>query len=134
MSIRKEALIMTDVLTANLDSIIETKVQKTDKEEIHENKIIRYLEYRKLIKSDYAQDLIKKYIQKDKKNKHCQYIIKGTRITVEDIIRILAIKENAELEDIKKEYPSLENIEQVIAAILLYADKKLRLWKIIFDK
>ncbi len=77
---------------------------------------------------------MKEYIIKDKTINSGRATIKGTRVTPEDIGRILLKKENMEVKDIMEEYPSLENEEQVLAGLMYYVRKNVSFINILFAK
>lgn len=136
IKIRKEANIMTNVLI-NAENIIDTYEEKKDFDNKEPSKfeyILLYYKIKKAINEEYAQELMKKYIVKDKAINSGRATIKGTRVTPEDIGRILLIKENINIKDIKKEYPSLSNEEEVLAGLIYYIDKNISLIRILFSR
>lgn len=136
MFIRKGAKIMTNVLT-NADNIIGTYEEKKNIENKESSKselILLYLKIRDVIADEEAQELMKKYIIKDKTINSGRATIKGTRVTPEDIGRILVKRENMDIEDIMEEYPSLDNEEQVLAGLMYYVKKKVSFINILFSK
>lgn len=117
----KGGSIMTDILTTentinfiNNNTLEEKKQKRGRFSSMYELLEIKYnKKYNKLIE---------KHIEKNNEIKDGRAILKGTRITAEDI---LYITEEAQinheknwLEYIFKEYPSIQNQEQVLAAIL----------------
>lgn len=135
MVVRKGAKNMTNVLT-NARNIIDTyeETQDFDKEFSRLELIFEYYKIKKVINEERAQKLIQNYIVKDKTINSGRATIKGTRVTPDDIGRVLLVKENMEIEDIIKEYPSLENEEQVIAGLIFYVDKNISLIKLLFAR
>lgn len=136
MLVRKGAKIMTNVLT-NADNIIGTYEEKKSNEskEISKSELfLLYLKIRDVINDEEAQQLMKEYIIKDKTINSGRATIKGTRVTPEDIGRILLKKENMEVKDIMEEYPSLENEEQVLAGLMYYVRKNVSFINILFAK
>lgn len=128
---RKGANIMTNVLI-NAENIIDNYCEEPKNSKLET--ILLYCKIKKVINEDYAQSLVKKYIEKDKAINSGRATIKGTRVTPEDIGRILLIKENMKIKDIMKEYPSLNNEEEVLAGLIYYMSKNISLRKILFAK
>lgn len=131
---RKGAITMTEVLT-NVENIME---QYEDKSYQEINKITRIefiltvYKIKKIIKSDFAQRIIKENIIRDKTINEGRYTIKGTRITPEDIGRIIT-KEKVTVEEIYEEYPSLDKDEQILAGLFIYM-KDIFTWrKVLFS-
>lgn len=126
---------MTNVLT-NARNIIDTyeETQDFDKDFSKLEMIFEYYKIKKVINEERAQKLIKDYIVEDKTINSGRATIKGTRVTPDDIGRILLIKENIEIEDVLKEYPSLEKEEQVIAGLIFYVDKHISLIKLLLAR
>ena len=136
MEIRKGATIMTNVLV-NAENIIDTYEDRKEPEERELSKIeimLTYYKLKRVINDESAQRLVKKHIVKDKSINSGRATIKGTRVTPEDIGRILLAKEDMGIEDIMKEYPTLESKEQVVAGLIYYMDKHISLMKILFNK
>lgn len=119
---------MTNVLN-NVENIIENYEEhynnKTSKLEL----ILLYIKVKKIIKSDFAQNLIKEYIEKNSG----KYTIKGTRITSDDIGNVMSIKKISDVQDILDEYPSLDDEKQVLAGLMVYIDKHINLLNILFQ-
>ena len=136
MEIRKGATIMTNVLV-NAENIIDTYEDRKEPEDRELSKIeimLTYYKLKRVINDESAQRLVKKHIVKDKSINSGRVTIKGTRVTPEDIGRILLAKEDMGIEDIMKEYPTLESKEQVVAGLIYYMDKHISLMKILFNK
>ena len=136
MEIRKGATIMTNVLV-NAENIIDTYEDRKEPEDRELSKIeimLTYYKLKRVINDESAQRLVKKHIVKDKSINSGRATIKGTRVTPEDIGRILLAKEDMGIEDIMKEYPTLESTEQVVAGLIYYMDKHISLMKILFNK
>lgn len=126
---------MTNILI-NAESIIDTYEDKKIFDSKVPSKIEYILLYRKVkraVNTEYAQELMKKYIIKDKTINSGRATIKGTRVTPEDIGKALFIKENMDVKDIIQEYPSLTNEEEVLAGLIYYINK-ISLIKILFSK
>lgn len=124
---------MTNVLT-NADNIIG-RYEKKDVEKKDASKlelISLYLKMKDVINEEEAQELMKTYIIKDKTINSGRATIKGTRVTPEDIGRILIKKENMGVKDIMKEYPSLDSEEQVLAGLMYYVSKNVSFMNILF--
>lgn len=126
---------MTDVLT-NVESIMENyenehfeKNNEITKVEI----ILIVYKMKKIIKSEYAQKIIRENIIKDKTINEGRYTIKGTRVTPEDIARTVCSKEMS-FEDIFEEYPSLDNQNQIMAALFFYIEQNIKWSKVLFAK
>lgn len=119
---------MTEVLTNVeyiMDNYQEEQLKKNDKITKVEI-ILSVYKMKKIVKSEYAQKIIKENIIKDKTINEGRYTIKGTRVTPEDIERIICSKEEVTFEDIYNEYPSLENENQIMAGILFYVQKNIK--------
>ncbi len=115
----------------NFDCLIETvdkdiDVKKYEKLEL----ILSYLKFKKAIKSDKAQNLIKKNIVEE----NSKYYIKGTRISANSIGSFFVTNKIKNFKDLLKEYPSLENEDQITAAMLCFVRDNINLLKIIFIK
>lgn len=125
---RKGAITMTNVLN-NVENIIENYEEHYNNDRTSRLELIlSYMKVRKIIKSDFAQNLIKEYIEKNSG----KYTIKGTRITSDDIGNVMSIKKITNVQDILEEYPSLDNEKQVLAGLIVYVDKHVNLFKILF--
>lgn len=134
--VRREANKMTNVLI-NADNIIDTYEEKKDFENREPStleNILLYWKIKKVIHEEYAKKLTKKYIIKDKTINSGRATIKGTRVTPDDIGRILFADKDIEIKDIMENYPSLSKEEQVLAGLIYYVDKHLSLAKILFAK
>jgi len=127
---------MTNILM-NAENIIDTYENKKEFENKEPSKlehILLYFKVRSIINEKHSQELMKKYIIKDKAINSGRATIKGTRVTPEDIGRILFTTENIDIKDIMKDYPSLEKEEEILAGLIYYFDKHLSLIKILFAK
>ena len=127
---------MTNALM-NADNIFDTYEEKKDfenrKPSTLEN-ILLYWKIKKVIHQEYAKNLTEKYIIKDKAINSGRATIKGTRVTPDDIGRILFVDKDIEVKDIMEDYPSLSKEEEVLAGLIYYVDKHLSLAKILFAK
>lgn len=127
---------MTNALM-NADNIFDTYEEKKDfenrKPSTLEN-ILLYWKIKKVIHQEYAKNLTEKYIIKDKAINSGRATIKGTRVTPDDIGRILFVDKDIEVKDIMEDYPSLSKEEEVLAGLIYYVDKHLSLTKILFAK
>jgi uncharacterized protein (DUF433 family) len=134
--VRREANKMTNALM-NADNIFDTYEEKKDfenrKPSTLEN-ILLYWKIKKVIHQEYAKNLTEKYIIKDKAINSGRATIKGTRVTPDDIGRILFVDKDIEVKDIMEDYPSLSKEEEVLAGLIYYVDKHLSLTKILFAK
>ena len=134
--VRREANKMTNALM-NADNIFDTYEEKKDfenrKPSTLEN-ILLYWKIKKVIHQEYAKNLTEKYIIKDKAINSGRATIKGTRVTPDDIGRILFVDKDIEVKDIMEDYPSLSKEEEVLAGLIYYVDKHLSLAKILFAK
>ena len=125
---RKGAITMTNVLN-NVENIIENYEEHYNNEKTSRLEIILlYMKVKKIIKSDFAQNLIKEYIEKVSG----KYTIKGTRITGDDIGYVMSIKKDMTIQDVLNEYPSLDNEKQALAGLMVYIDKHMSLLKLLF--
>ena len=127
---KKEGLNMENVLE-NFDCLIETvdkdiDVKRYEKLEL----ILSYLKFKKAIKSDKAQNLVKENIEVE----NGKYYIKGTRISTNSIGSFFVTNKIKNFKDLLKEYPSLENEDQITAAMLCFVRDNINLLKIIFIK
>lgn len=130
----KGAIKMTDVLT-NFENVIDDCANET-KNEINPRVELIFMVYRfkKLIKTDFAQKIIKENIVKDKNINQGRYTIKGTRITPEDIGQIMINNKNVSINTIYDELPSIENEEQILAGLFVFIKKNFTWRKILFSK
>ena len=130
----KGAIKMTDVLT-NFENVIDNCANET-KDEINPRVELIFMVYRfkKLIKTDFAQKIIKENIVKDKNINQGRYTIKGTRITPEDIGQIMINNKNVSINTIYDELPSIENEEQILAGLFVFIKKNFTWRKILFSK
>lgn len=121
---------MTDILT--MDNIKDFIGETTTKEK-NDSKLYFILLFLS-IKFESKDKIINKYIVKDKKIRNGKATIKGTRITTDDMLCIIAEANNEK--DWKKyifeQYPSIENLQQIEAA-LKYSIKKANTLKFIFS-
>lgn len=85
-------------------------------------------QFHRLIEVIDTDEKIKKMISDNiEKNRSIRFgkpIIKGTRITVEEVIGLLA--DNYSIDEILKQYTTLQNTEQVRAALLYYFNTNMR--------
>lgn len=132
--VRKGASKMTDVLT-NFENIMDdysnSKKEKTvSKLEF----IITVWQTKRILKNSFAQKIIKENIIKDKRINQGRATIKGTRITPEDIGRIIENETNVTLEKIRDEFPSIENKDQVLAGVFVFMKDRLKWKEILLSK
>ena len=136
MKLGKGADSMTNVLV-NANDIMDTYEEKDEirnKKLSKIEKILLYLKIKNTANSEYAQNLIKKYIGKNKEINSGRATILGTRVTPEDIVGLLLTREKIEVEDITKEFPSIENNDQIMAGLMYYFSNNLSLLHILFSK
>lgn len=121
---------MTIALTnvSNIMEQYEEKKEKNDKELTKIEILLTVYRIKQIIKSDFAQSIVNKYIIKDKTINGGRYTIKGTRITPEDIGRLVEYENNVTVEKILEEYPSLSNEEQILAGLFVHM-KKIFTWR-----
>ena len=134
--IRKEANIMTNVLL-NAENIIDTYEEKKDvssKKPSRIEYILLYFKVKQVTHGEYAKELVNKHIIKDKTINSGRATIRGTRVTPEDIGRVLVYKDNVKVKDILDEYPSLTNEEEVLAGLIYFIDKHVSLKQVLFNK
>lgn len=126
---------MTNVLN-NVDNIIGTYEEQNNENKVNSKLevILLYFKLKDVINNDEARELMKEYIIKDKTINSGRATIKGTRVTPDDIGRILIKKENMSMKDIMEEYPSLDKEEQVLAGLMYYVKKNLSFIQILFAK
>lgn len=79
-----------------------------------------------MVKDPNFDKIVKDNIVTDKNIKSGTPIIKGTRISTNDIMRILT--DDYEIEDIMKNFPTIKSEEQIIAAMVY----EIREWNFIF--
>lgn len=128
----RKGAIMTNVLM-NVENILDTYEEKENIDMSKVDALFLYYKTKKIIKSDYAQKIIQENIVKDKTINNGRYTIKGTRVTPEDIGRIVEIKDNVDIKDVMDEYPSLETKEQVLAGLMFYFKQNITLYKMLFS-
>ncbi len=80
-----------------------------------------------IVKDPRFDEIVKDNIIKDKNIKSGMAIIKGTRISTKDIIRML--KDDYNIEEVLKNFPTIKDEKQVLAALVYEARK----WNFIFD-
>lgn len=126
---------MTNVLN-NVDNIIGTYEEQNNENKVNSKLevILLYFKLKDVINNDEARELMKEYIIKDKTINSGRATIKGTRVTPDDIGRILIKKENMSMKDIMEEYPSLDKEEQVLAGLMYYVKKNLSFIQILFAR
>lgn len=126
----KEAPKMTNVLTSieNIMDYCNDNENNDKKNDRYIDLLILYLKGKAIIKSKRSKKILKDYIIKI----NGKEVIKGTRLTHVDIVRIFDIKEGAEIQDFLDEYPSLENKYQIMAGLLLYIKKNCTIRNILF--
>lgn len=126
---------MTNVLN-NVDNIIGTYEEQNNENKGNSKSevILLYLKLKDVINNDEARELMREYIIKDKTINSGRATIKGTRVTPDDIGRILIKKENMSMKDIMEEYPSLDKEEQVLAGLMYYVKKNLSFIQILFAR
>lgn len=133
---RKGAINMTNVLV-NAENIIGTYEEEKDIDNKKSSKlelVLLYFRMKDVINDKDAQELVKEYIIKDKTINSGRATIKGTRVTPEDIGRILVKKENMSIKDIIEEYPSLDEEKQVLAGLMYYIKEHISLINILFAR
>jgi uncharacterized protein (DUF433 family) len=127
MEHRKEAPNMENVL-ASLEYVADACNEKDYNQKPNfADIVILYLKIKTLVKTDKSKEILKKYII----NKNGRSYIKGTRLTADDIVRVWDFNQGAGTKEIMKEYPSLNDKEQVIAALIAYAKKNCKLRKLL---
>lgn len=114
---------MTNVLVA--DNLIELIGNEKESTDIKNRKLeqIKFLFSIKYKENKKYNELIDKYIICDPNIRDGEATIKGTRITVEDIVYI--IMEDNWKKDIYKQYPSIKNEKQILAALLYVVKYKI---------
>lgn len=120
--IRKKGVMdMTETLE-NFTQIMENYESKKEKDTSKMNEIAAFLKM-KSIASQY-DEIICKYTEKNKKIRNGKTVIKGTRITPEEMLLIVkeAMDEknndiDAMCKYINEQYPSIDSKEQIIAGI-----------------
>lgn len=114
---------MTDILVA--DNLIQ--LMKDEKDSVNtKNRKLEQIKFFFSIKYKENKEydrLIKEYIVSDKKVRNGEAVIKGTRITVEDIVYI--VRDENWKKDIYKQYPSIQNEKQILAALLYVVKYKI---------
>lgn len=131
---RKGAITMTDVLI-NVENIIDDYEDKNN-EKINvkiECFLILY-RLRKMMKTEFAQKIIKENVIKDKGINNGKCTIKGTRITPNDIGKIIVESKNITMEKIFEEFPSLENENQILAGLFVFIKENITFKKVLFGK
>ena len=87
---------------------------------------------KRILKTDFAQKIISENIIKDKAVNNGRETIKGTRITPDDIGRIVAMNKNVTIENIFEELPSLKNQEQILAGLFVFMRKNITWRNLLF--
>ena len=131
---RKGEIAMTNVLT-NVENIIDNYEDK-EQQKINsrlESFLIVY-RLRKLIKSGFAQEINEKKNIRDKKINNGRCTVKGTRITPDDIGRLVTNEEDISTEEIFREFPSIENGEQILAGLFIFLKNNITWRKVLFTK
>lgn len=86
------------------------------------NPITEYHIIRTMVKDKIFDSLVKEYIVKDKGIKSGVSIIKGTRISTNDILRMIA--DGYKVEEIQEEFPTINDERQLLAALVYEIRKK----------
>ena len=130
----KGAIAMTEVLM-NFENIIDDYTDKTQ-EKINPKLEAFFIVYRikKLIKTKFAQKIVKDNIVKDKTINKGKATIKGTRVTPNDIGRVIERNTNVTIEKIFEELPSLEKEEQILAGLFVFMQENLTWRKVFFTR
>ena len=123
---------MTNVLT-NMENIIDDyEVEKKEKINLKLKSFFIVYKIKRILKTDFAQKIISENIIKDKAVNNGRETIKGTRITPDDIGRIVAMNKNVTIENIFEELPSLKNQEQILAGLFVFMRKNITWRNLLF--
>ena len=136
---KKGEMDMTETIE-NVAEILDTygvkQEQKKDSPKL--NAIITFIKLKEIANNN--NNLIEKYIEKNKKIRNGQVVIKGTRITPNELILIInevfddkTMKTENVFEYIQKEYPSIDSEEKIVAGIM-YSIKKFNTLKYILGE
>lgn len=132
INLRKGAISMTNVLT-NMENIIDDyEVEKKEKINLKLKSFFIVYKIKRILKTDFAQKIISENIIKDKAVNNGRETIKGTRITPDDIGRIVAMNKNVTIENIFEELPSLKNQEQILAGLFVFMRKNITWRNLLF--
>ena len=132
INLRKGAISMTNVLT-NMENIIDDyEVEKKEKINLKLKSFFIVYKIKRILKTDFAQKIISENIRKDKAVNNGRETIKGTRITPDDIGRIVAMNKNVTIENIFEELPSLKNQEQILAGLFVFMRKNITWRNLLF--
>lgn len=116
---KKGGLAMTNVLVEELMRAENYSINIKNKK-LEQIKLLFTIKYRE---NNKYNELIDKYIVCDKRIRDGEATIKGTRITVEDIVYITMEEESKK--NVYKQYPSIKNEEQILAALLYVVKYKI---------
>lgn len=134
--IRKGASKMTDVLT-NFENIMVDYSNNIDNTEEKTTRLEFFLivwKIKKMTKTGFARKIIKENIVRDKYVNQGRPTIKGTRITPNDIGRIIENGTNVTIEKIREEFPSIDNEEQILAGLFVFMRDRLSWKEVLFNK
>lgn len=136
---KKGEMDMTETIE-NVAEILDTygvkQEQKKDRPKL--NAIITFIKLKEIANNN--NNLIERNIEKNKNIRNGQVVIKGTRITPNELILIIdevfdnkTLKTENALEYIQKEYPSIDSEEKIVAGIM-YSIKKFSTLKYILGE
>lgn len=121
---------MENVLVNVENIIVSTDSNMSNDKNSKIDQLLLYLKMKRIIKSERAQQMIKKYIDIENGKKY----IKGTRISTDTIGNFVCINEIKNSKELLKEYPSLECEEEVITALFCYVLDNISLLKLLLGK
>lgn len=127
---------MTDVLT-NFENIMVDYSNNIDNTEEKTTRLEFFLivwKIKKMTKTGFARKIIKENIVRDKYVNQGRPTIKGTRITPNDIGRIIENGTNVTIEKIREEFPSIDNEEQILAGLFVFMRDRLSWKEVLFNK
>jgi len=129
MKYMKGAMNMTQTLT-NMKDILYTYETEFECQTPIIDAITGILKMKRIARA--KKDIIEKNTETNKEIRNGRTVIRGTRITPEELLLIMAeVFENEEVrnfeelfENISKQYPSIDSKEQILASILYTAKKQ----------
>ncbi len=121
MKFKKGEMSMTETLT-NITEFLDTYETEEKHETPRLNAFIDFVKLKNI--ANEQKELINEYIVKDKNIRNGKPVIKGTRITPQELLLITqesfnAKPKNAEefIKYIKEQYPSIDSVEKIVAGL-----------------
>lgn len=121
MNFKKGEMSMTETLT-NITEFLDTYEVKSKRETPRLNALIDFIKLKCI--ANEQKELIDKYIVKDKNIRNGKAVIKGTRITPQELLLITQESFNTKPKNteefigyIKEQYPSIDSAEKIVAGL-----------------